>query len=492
MSRYRVVRRSTASIGALLAIALVFGVNYLGARHWWRGDWTKTRIYSLSTTTEKVVKGLKAPVRITVFMTRGWRLYGPVNELVNRYRALAPSKIQVEFVDPERNPARAEPLAREFGVRQNTIVFRSGEKKKYVEEDKLAEFDFAASGFGGAPEMKAFKGEEAFTAAILDVTENRVTRVYFSSGHGEPSVDSMERGRGFAQAKQLLARDNVSVAAWDSLGKGTVPADATVIVVAGPKTAFLDPEVSALQKSLTGGGRLLLMLDPVLPSPGAPPSDLGFANLLASYGVRVNADLVIDPANAVPLVGPETVVANRYGTHPIVRSLSAEGLPVLFPFARSVSKVEKPAAAYTATLLVETTAEGWGETELSKLDEGVKKDPSDNPGPVTIALAVAPAEKVGKDASKVPTRPARLVVVGNSRFATNGNLANLGNANLFLNAIHWLAGEEKLIGIAPKRPEQSSLTLTRAQVGRLGLFVTVGLPGLAVVLGVWVWYRRRD
>jgi ABC-type uncharacterized transport system involved in gliding motility auxiliary subunit len=101
-------------------------------------------------------------------------------------------------------------------------------------------------------------------------------------------------------------------------------------------------------------------------------------------------------------------------------------------------------------------------------------------------MAIGPADE--KKAAKVP----RLVVVGNSRFATNGSLGNAGNANLFLNAIHWLAGEEKLVGIAPKAAEQASLSLTRSQVNRIGLFAVAGMPLLAVLLGVWVWYRRRD
>ena len=192
------------------------------------------------------------------------------------------------------------------------------------------------------------------------------------------------------------------------------------------------------------------------------------------------------PANAVPMVGPETVIANRFGAHPIVRSLSTEGLPVLFPVARSVSKVEKPPADWTATMLVETTAEGWGETDLTHLD-AVQKDSRDKSGPVSIAMAVAPA-----DEKKAGAHPARVILIGNSRFVTNGNLSNAGNANLFLNAIHWLAGEEKLIGIAPKTPEQASLSMTQSQVNRLGLFAMFGLPLCSIVLGVWVWYRRRD
>lgn len=486
MTTPRAARAGSSAAGIALAAALLAGVNYLGGRHWVRGDWTKAHVYSLSETSRKVVSSLGKSVRVTVFMTRSSRLYQPVTELLNRYRRISP-KIEVEYLDPERNPARAEALVKEFGIRQNTVVFRSGERKKYVEEEKLADFDFAGAGMGGPPEIKAFKGEEAFTSAILDVTESRVTRVYFSAGHGEPPLDSQERGRGFAQAKQLLERANVAVSSWESLGKAGIPADASVVVVAGPKTAFLEPEASALEKYLASGGRVLAMLDPVLPAPGAPAADLGLGRLLAAYGARVNTDIVIDPANAVPLVGPETVIANRYGTHPIVRSLSAEGLPVVFPLARSVSKSEKPPEKVSATMLVETTSEGWGETALSKLEEAVKKDPQDNQGPVSIALAIGPS-----DEKKASGKPARLVLIGNSRFATNGNLGNAGNANLFVNAVQWLAGQEKLVGIAPKTLEQASLSLTRAQVNRIGLFVILGLPATAVVLGVWVWYRRRD
>jgi ABC-type uncharacterized transport system involved in gliding motility auxiliary subunit len=487
MTSARAVRAGTSAAAIALAAALLVGVNYLGTRHWIRGDWTKAKIYSLSETTKKIVGGLKAPVRVTVFMTRSSRLFVPVRELLSRYKALSPN-IQVEELDPERNPARADQLVKEFGIRQSTVVFRSGDKKKYVEEDKMADFDFAAAGMGGSPEIKAFKGEEQFTSAILAVTESQVLKVYFTAGHGEPSVDGRERGRGFADAKQVLERDNLSVGTWSCLGKADLPADAGLIVVAGPRTGWLEPETAALEKYLAGGGHVLVLADPVLPGPGAPPADFGLGKLLADRGAKLGVDIVVDPANAVPMVGPETLIANRYGSHPIVRSLAAESLPTVFPLARSVQKTEPPSTAFSFTSLVETTADGWGETSLSKIEtEGVSKDDKDTKGPVTIVAAVAPA-----DEKKAGDKPARLVVAGNSRFAANGSLNSAGNANLFLNAVHWLVGQEKLVGIAPKTPEQASLALTQAQVRRISLFAVLGMPAFAIALGVWVWYRRRD
>ena len=82
--------------------------------------------------------------------------------------------------------------------------------------------------------------------------------------------------------------------------------------------------------------------------------------------------------------------------------------------------------------------------------------------------------------------------MGNSRFAANGSLGTAGNANFFVNSVHWLTGQERRMGIAPKTLEQASLSLTQSQVRRIALFTTLGMPALAVLLGVWVWYRRRD
>jgi len=481
----RSVRRGTSAVGILLAVALFLGINYLSSRHWARGDWTKTQIYSLSEQTRKILAGLKTPVRVTVFMTADARLYQSVRELLSRYQDASP-KIEVEYLDPRRNYARAEQLVKEFGIRQSTVVFRSGDRKKYVEEDKLADFDFAGGPMGGgAQTIKSFKGEEAFTSAILAVTEQKQPKIVFTQGHGEAALDSGERGRGYADAKQLLERDNMTVATWSSLGKADLPADADVVVVAGPQTAWLEPETGALDKYLAGGGHALLMLDPVLPGPGSPPADLGLKPVLDKYALKLGDDIVVDPANALPLVGAETVLANKFGTHPIVRPISAAGLPVIFPLVRSITKAEKPPEGVAESMLVETSAEGWGETNLKGLDSGIEKGPGDTPGPVSLAVAVGGDEKPG-------TKTPRLVVIGNSRFATAGYLANGANGVLFANAVHWLSGAEKQIGIPPKTPEQTSLSLTDSQVQKIAIASVAGLPLLAVLLGIWVWYRRRD
>ena len=486
-------RRRAAAAGLFSAsIVVTVGiwvlVNWLGDRHWSRGDWTKARLYSVSPTTKKIVGGLKTPVRVTAFMTHRNRLYAESRELLDRYKALSP-QIKVEEIDPERNPALAESVARQMDVRKaGTIVFQAGTKKKFVTEDDMAEYDFSAMpGQGGS--LKAFKGEQAFTSAILAVTSQKSPKIYFTSGHGEKSTDDTDE-RGLSDVKDLLGKDNDAVATWESLGKAEVPKDADLVVVAGPQTALLAPERDAIDKYLAGGGHVLVMLDPVIPRPGAPAADLGLGSLLASWGVRLDEDIVIDTGNALPFMGPETVYANHFGAHPVVDPLASAKMAVIFPLARSLQSGTAAHAGFAATPLVQTTSEGWGETDLAHL-AAVRKDASDVQAPVTIAMAVARGKETSAPAAADPAAGARLVVFGDSDFAANAELPNVSNANLFLNTAHWLIGSGELVGIAPKMPEQNALTVSASTLRRIGLLSLLGIPALALAAGLAVWAKRR-
>jgi hypothetical protein len=373
------------------------------------------------------VAGLKTPVRVTAFMTHRSRLYAETRELLDRYKALSP-QIKVEEIDPERNPALAESVARQMDVRKaGTVVFQSGAQKKFVTEDQLADFDFSGMP-GQAGSIKSFKGESAFTSAILAVTSAKSPRIYFTSGHGEKSIaDAAERG--LSDVKDLLGKDNDTAATWDSLGKAEVPKDADLVVVAGPQSALLAPERDAIDRYLSAGGHVLVLIDPVVPHPGGPAADLGLGSLLASWGVKLENDIVIDPGNTLPFIGPETVYANHFGAHEIVDPLASAKMAAIFPLARSVASGTAAHAGFATTALVQTTPDGWGETDLAHLS-AVQKDASDVPGPLTLAMAVARGKETAAPAAPDASAGARLVVYGDSDFMENAELPNVANANL--------------------------------------------------------------
>jgi ABC-type uncharacterized transport system involved in gliding motility auxiliary subunit len=212
--------------------------------------------------------------------------------------------------------------------------------------------------------------------------------------------------------------------------------------------------------------------------------------VLASWGVKLENDIVIDPGNALPFIGPETVYASHFGAHEIVDPLASAKMAATFRLARSVSAGTASHAGFAATPLVQTTADGWGETDLTHLG-AVKKDASDVAGPLTLAMAVSRGREAAAPAAPDAAAGARLVVYGDSDFLSNGELANVSNANLVLNTIHWLIGSGQLIGIAPKTPDQGTLTVRAGTLTRIGLIAFLGFPALALAAGLAVWAKRR-
>ena len=85
----------------------------------------------------------------------------------------------------------------------------------------------------------------------------------------------------------------------------------------------------------------------------------------------------------------------------------------------------------------------------------------------------------------------RLVVFGDSDFISDTQIGNVGNSDLFLNSINWLAAKGKLISISPKSPDIRRVSVSAKQMQMIFWGTIAGLPLLAVCLGVGVWLKRR-
>jgi ABC-type uncharacterized transport system involved in gliding motility auxiliary subunit len=496
----------TLGAAALLVFALVGILNYLGFRHYWRWDWTRSQLYTLSEKTTSILEGLDKDVSVVVFMDEQSEVFEPTKELLARYAA-ASSRIDVSIIDPVRNLARAQQLVERYEVDRAAVVFESGGDKRVVDATDLADYDYSAMQMGGAPEMRGFKGEQLFTSAIVELVEAKKPTILFTTGHGEPSLDSME-GRGFGRLQRFLGQDNFSIEEWASLGKNEVPPATDLIVVAGPTQPFAGPELQLLGRYVEGGGRLLVMIDPNLTETGRI-ADTGLAGWLGTYGVSVGDDIVIDPTNLLPFFSAETIFAGNYGSHPITEALSQARAPVVFSLARSV-RAAPAAPEGKVTELVRTSGDGWGETNLEQL-EGVEKEEGDLPGPVGLGVAVeiggaeAPSEEAvplegvpGPDGAAPTAAPTagtkpqgRMVVYGDSDFATNAQLDQPGNATLIANTLNWMVERETHLGIAAKEPEQVRLSLTPQERRQALLLVVVFIPLATLITGIVVNVRRR-
>jgi len=513
------IQGSTLGAGVLMALALFAMVNYLSLRHYKRFDATSSQLYSLSEKSKNVVRSLDRPIEMVMFLNPGSELYGAASELLDRYAAANPEFVKTREVDPARNLLEAQQLVQKYGIdRENVLVIASGDDRRVINEFDLAEYDYSAAQYGQAPTLQEFKGEQLITGALLALVEAKKPRVFFTSGHGEGPLTAGDP-RSFSQARDLLGKDNFEIEEWSPLGKVDVPAGIDLIVVAGPTTNFLAPELELFSRYLEQGGRMLWLLDPVLSPTGEGLVDLGVGAWMAEQGVEIQDDIVIDPSSELPFYGAETLYTDAYGSHPIVEALKQTRTRVLLSLARSVTLGSTRSSA-TATELVHTSGEGWGETNLANLD-GVGQDDDDLGGPVPLGVAVSwpiddgasgdngvlegvaeeddsaddlglgeGGEAAGEDQSS-KAEEARLVVFGDSDFATDSQVANGANGLLLLNSLNWLVKREELIEIEGRRPQQTRMTLSDAELNDIYLVVLLLMPGLAVAMGVMMYMKRR-
>ena len=94
----------------------------------------------------------------------------------------------------------------------------------------------------------------------------------------------------------------------------------------------------------------------------------------------------------------------------------------------------------------------------------------------------------------VEIRPTRVVVVGDSDFASNAALTSGvgGNRDFVMSALNWLVEREALLAIAPKPPQELRLDMDGGQIRMAYLIMVAGMPAIGAVIGLLVWLGRRQ
>jgi len=278
-----------------------------------------------------------------------------------------------------------------------------------------------------------------------------------------------------------IAKDEYTATSTNLLQKAEVPAECTVLVVAGPTSDYQQPAVDAIRKYVEGGGRALFMLDPPLKI-GRPTADNdALSKVIEGWGITPNKDLVLDlnPVGQLMGLGPQVVLVQTYESHPIVNEM--KGTATGFPFARSldIRNGDK-------TTVQKLFSSGDGTVATSNLSSAQvnPNDPKNKKGP--FAIAAAATYKTGKENSE-----GRIVVIGSSSWAENSFLSFNGNSDLLLNTMNWLSSDEDLISIRPKDQDDRKVTMTQSQFSLIRITSQFLLPLLVIALGLTVWWRRR-
>ena len=500
-----------ATISVLIILALI---NFLAVRYQTRIDFTENQKFTLSPQTIEVLENLQQPVKVWIF-DRGEN--PQYSQLLENYQRQGNGKFRFELVDPQTQPGKAN----QFGVKQlGEIHLEVGEKKEVIISRQLEPLT-----------------ESKLTNSIEKILGSKILNIYFLQGHGERELT--EGQKGFSEAVNALENKNYIVESINLASISQVPENADVLIIAGPQREFLEAEVTALQEYLDQGGGVLIMLD--------PSTDPGLNDLFAEWGVLVDDRLAIDNPEIGRLVGldPWVVLVTRYSEHPITQDFG-NGIS-LYPFARPIES--EAIDGIEESPLIWTNDQSWAETDLrgqlifnegrdrlgplslgvalTRSSTGEKSNeteldltpipplPGQPPNqPVATSASELEAEKETTSAEVIPPLPgqppdeldsskieaksenkseeARLIVLGNSQFATNGWFQQQLNGDVFLNSVSWLSKpEQETLSISPKKTTNRRIAMTLVEARFLSWMAIVILPILALAIGGIIWWQRR-
>lgn len=485
--------RHTASWQSMINLVLFFGIliiiNYLGFKYYYHRDFSASQYYTLSPKTKEVLKSLNAPLIIYTFLDSKYPAQSEqINTLLKEYQRIGGKNVEVEKIDPAFDITRASELQNKlhFDGNDHLLILQYGDRPpRFVREDDLYEMNPLTGQVG------LFKGEQQITAAIVGLIEGKMSKVYFTIGHGEHPLQDLQAPAGYGLVGQNLKNENVETANLNLGQTGEVPADADAVVIAGPVVSFAPIEVEALDKYLANNGKLMVLVDPYVVS--------GLETLLQKYGLKYENDLVLyrgmtatGTQMTVPLAA---IYQGGFSPQPITAKFAQANVQLLIYDTRSITIIKAPADSTPKNqFLLQTDPDAWG--WINK-DGKLSVDPkqltynktTDIAGPVVIA-AQYDGGQITDPKTSATVAATRIVAVGASKFLENDTADSVG-ANFFTNAVDWLVKKNAVLDIAPKKPQEYGVSLLPLQFSTVMCCALVIVPGTALVLGILTWFSRR-
>ena len=488
-----------ATAMTLLFLALAAVIIWVGAQSNAAWDVTATRQFSLAPQTASILDDLDKEVRAVAFFVPGDANQTAVRstslDLLEEYGRQS-GLFSFEVVDPDLNPE----TARNFGINPNsqpgTVVFASGGALQPVNT-----LIFQSEG-GFLPNINL---EKDFSQAILAVTRAQQKVVYFTIRHGERNISGADDA-GYGLARFGIEGDNYTVRPLDIVTAGAVPGDAAAVVVAGPQRELLEEEVGPLNDYLRGGGNALFLLDP------NPPAS--YTAILEEWGVTIGEGTVVDLASSVsnntraPFIGqsgyslhealnqPADELFNnvRYTqiTHPIDDFSFYDHAAPIIPLSDQAADLEVPNIFYAgneitiAPFLTTTPVFSWAERDpdSESLDDG------EPVGPLAIGVTIDAAAPFGAPPVEGAPRT-KIVVIGDSDFASNRFFSSFSNGDVLLNSVNWLTGDFDLISVRPKLRDARLLIVNQDEWNFIRWSSLLILPIVVGFAGAFVWWRQR-
>ena len=407
-------------------------------------DLTQGQRNTLSQASAEVLKQMAGPVTVTAYAT-AQDAEGDMRKTVQTFLApfqRAKKDFMLLFVDPREQPQKTQAA----GVRMNGELV--------IE-------------YNGRNEHLTNLTEQELANLLLRLARSSERQVMALDGHGERRLDGRANHDLGEFGNQLVAK-GFKTAALNLAQAQDIPDNLGVLIIAGPRVDLLPGEAGRIRRWVEKGGNLLWLID--------NESLRGLRPLADELGLELISGTVVDP-RAGGLTLPATfALATSYGQHRITENST---MTSVFPYSRRIAPSE--GTKWHFEPLVDVAKDGWLET--GGINGKVAFDRTrDIHGPITVAAALE---------RDVGSRKQRIVVAGSGNFLANQYIGTLGNLDLGVNMVNWLAGDDSLITVQPRTRSDLSLEMSRAGLALIGIGFLVVLPLGFLVAGGLIWWRRR-
>jgi gliding motility-associatede transport system auxiliary component len=445
-------------LGVVALFSICEAISY---RHNFRLDFTPGQFYTLSQHSLRILDHVDKDVKILAFLGREDARNNYLRDLFWRIEERQPH-ITTRFVDLNRNPA----LARAYHAdAYGSVIVECGARRKSFSNAR----------------------EEILMAAILQVTRDYEKYVYVLSGHGEGDITDADRKKGYSTLSNVLEHEFYHVKPLSLFGSQEIPPDAAAIIVLGARRDLLPEEASKLDHYLRSGGSMLVLLDP-----GASPSMAAF---LRRYRVDLPAEMIGESDNQL---SAGEAITSRIADKSRASSVTSTSDDPLFSLFGPINVLPGDEEDIDVLPLLSTSKSSWAiPLRGRELPENLEFDSKrgDRRGPfvvgVSVALRIAGSEPAKED--QPVQKAGRIIVFSDADFASNEFIEMLGNRDLVVNSVNWLALEDTLIGVRPERriAGKEEFYLSSRQNYALFMLGVVILPSVFVALGSVVFVRRR-
>lgn len=436
---------------ALLIVVVIVLLGLLSVRFKTDIDWTAGNRNTLTAASVKQLKAMQGPITFYVFAPSGAETRHAVETDLERYQRVK-KDVAVKFVDPSVSPQ----MVREFKVEfAGQIVVE----------------------YQGRRETLNATTEPVVTTALQRLAYSGEQWIVFLEGHGERPLEGGTQGS-VARFAAALKDKGLKVQGLNLVRTPRIPDNTSALVIASPAAQLLPGEIQLITDYVAKGGNLLWLADPDYPP--------GLAPLASALGVTWQDGYAIFPDYQMLGTGhPGFFAAVGYPPNPVTRGMD---MVTLFPLVRSLTIA--PSDEWKAEPLLQTSDTAWLET--GDINAGtVQFDANDIKGPLTIGATLTRDYKPAAGDQQTQAHLQRIALIGDADFLSDGYIDQLGNQQLGLNVIQWLASRDAQLNIdIPKAPD-TALYLPGWATMCIAIGFVALLPLLLLGFGVTRWLVRR-